>query len=373
MSQKSLSHLASKLRSTSRPLQALSSVRFQSGYSSNGVGVAFDDKSTTNKSYFSSNNRFEKFREPLVAFEQSPTRTVPNHIMPPPYAATGVVPYSKYANCILIHDEVSIEHMRYSAQLARRMLDYACEVAKPGMTTDEVDVLVHEEIIRNGAYPSPLNYSGFPKSLCSSINEVVCHGIPDARPLQTGDVVSFDVSLFAGGVHGDNCATIIVGDEQEFDEIGVDWRGVPYKAKWDTPEEEAMIRASRRLVHATRESLYAAIDRIGPGACLTDVGDAIQIVADDYGYSTISKYRGHGIGEEFHCPPFVEHYRNRNKLELVPGMIFTIEPMLVEGRDDVFEWSDDWTVATTDGGMAAQFEHTVLITETGVEILTVPE
>jgi methionyl aminopeptidase len=185
-------------------------------------------------------------------------------------------------------------------------LDHACSLAKPGVETDEIDTAVHEEIIRLGAYPSPLNYHGFPKSVCSSINEVICHGIPDSRPLQNGDIVSFDVSCFVGGVHGDNCATVIVGDEQDNDEIGVDWRGVPYRAKFDTPEEESMFRSGRRLVHATRESLYAAIAGCGPGSCLTEVGAAIQEVADDYGYSTVTKYRGHGIGEEFHCAPYVK-------------------------------------------------------------------
>lgn len=290
-----------------------SAVRFLNVGSSSGVGVAFDDKGTTcakrrTSAFVSSIRQFKKYslRQPVVAHEISPMKQVPDHIVRPPYAATGVVPFSPYTNTILLHDETSIDRMKNAARLARRSLDFACAIAKPGMTTDEVDSAVHEAIISQGAYPSPLNYSGFPKSLCSSINEIVCHGIPDSRPLQIGDVVSFDVSLFVGGVHGDNCATIIVGDEQETDEIGVDWRGVPYKAKWDSPEEESMIRSARRLVHATRESLYAAIGRCGPGACLSDIGDAVQRVADDYGYSSISKYRGHGIGEEFHCAPWVE-------------------------------------------------------------------
>ncbi|OEU08407.1 Creatinase/aminopeptidase [Fragilariopsis cylindrus CCMP1102] len=267
--------------------------------------------------------------------------------------------------------------MKHAAKLARRVLDYACTLTKPGVTTDEVDTAVHEALIDAGAYPSPLNYVGFPKSLCSSINEVICHGIPDTRPLEFGDIVSFDVSCFVNGVHGDNCATIIVGDEQEIDEIGTDWRGVPYLGSkfFDgrRPDDETSIRSARRLVHAARESLYTAINKIGPGSCLTDIGAAVQDVADSYGYSTVEKYRGHGISSDFHRPPFVKHYRNDDKLELVPGMIFTIEPMLVEGAGECFEWSDQWTVATTDGGMAAQFEHTVLITESGVEILTVPE
>lgn len=259
-------------------------------------------------SHFSTGSNFQRYslREPIVSHNLSAPKSVPPHIPWPPYARTGVVPYSRYVETILLHDESSVDRMRTAARLARRVLDYACSLAQPGVLTDDIDTAVHERLIEEGAYPSPLNYSGFPKSLCSSINEVICHGIPDARPLQTGDIVSFDVSCFIGGVHGDNCATVIVGDEQEKDEIGVDWRGVPYRATWESPEEEAMIRSGRRLVHATRESLYAAIDRIGPGACLTDVGAAIEEVADEYGYSTIKKYRGHGIGEEFHCAPFVQ-------------------------------------------------------------------
>ena len=155
--------------------------------------------------------------------------------------------------------------------------------------------------------------------------------------------------------------------------VGTDWRGVPFKAQFDNPEQEMAFWNARRLVHATRESLYAAIETCRPGSCLTQVGAAVQDVADAYGYSTVEKYRGHGIGTEFHRPPFVKHYRNNDKLELVPGMIFTIEPMLTEGAAECFEWADEWTVATVDGGLAAQFEHTLLITETGVEILTLPE
>jgi methionyl aminopeptidase len=315
-------------------------------------------------------------RHPVVSYPMTSKKYVRRGagIIKPPYAETGSVPANPYGDAILIHNEPEDLHrMRVAARLARKVLDQACALAKPGVTTDEIDTAVHEALLEAGAYPSPLNYVGFPKSLCSSINEVICHGIPDTRALQNGDIVSFDVSCFINGVHGDNCATILVGDEQAEDEIGVDWRGVPYKNSFGGADEEAMFRAGRRLIHATRESLYEAIGRMGPGACLTDVGAAIQDVADAYGYSTVEKYRGHGIGEVFHCPPFVKHYRNHDRLELVPGMIFTIEPMLVERSGDCYEWEDAWTVQTVDGGMSAQFEHTILITDDGVEILTVPE
>ena len=260
--------------------------------------AAFDDKDTYNGS--------SSEREPVLPHRLSPKRPVPQHVVHPPYAATGQIPMSKYGHTILLHDEASQKQMRYAARLARKVLDYACSLAKPGVLTDEIDEAVHDAIIEEGAYPSPLNYAGFPKSLCSSINEVICHGIPDARPLQSGDIVSFDVSCFVNGVHGDNCATVIVNDEQSSDEIGVDWRGVPYRANFECDEEEAKFRAARRLVHATRESLYQAIETCKPGSCLTEVGGAIQDVADAYEYSTVEKYRGHGIGEEFHCAPFVK-------------------------------------------------------------------
>ena len=356
---------------------------------------------------FSMQQRREKFpptpRAPVRGFPLSPYKPVPPHVPRPPYADSGQVPHNPLtSDQVLIHDMGSIERMRGAARLAHDILMLACSMAKPGMTTDEIDTEVHNAIIDAGGYPSPLNYAGFPKSLCSSVNEVICHGIPDGRPLQEGDIVSFDVSCFINGVHGDNCATVVVGDEAEFpSEAGVDWRGIPQRNHFESPEQELQFLNARRLVTATRESLYAAISTCGPGSCLSDIGNAIQEVADAYGYSTVEKYRGHGIGEEFHRPPFVkvstfnscsvekmstqflilthsvqtmiQHYRNNDRLTLQPGMIFTIEPMLTEGTGDCFEWDDNWTVVTKDGGMAAQFEHTVHITKDGVEILTLPE
>ena len=368
-----------RLYSSSDYLNTLSPSTPLSSSASTAESKAFDGKYTTFQSYSSALSLSTyKRRDPVRAFPLTPKKTVTGRpdIIPPPYATTGIPPNHDDTILIFSEDEY-LANMRHAAKLARKVLDHACSVAKPGVTTDEVDNAVHEALLEAGAYPSPLNYVGFPKSLCSSVNEVICHGIPDTRPMEFGDIVSFDVSCFINGVHGDNCATIIVGDEQEKDEIGTDWRGVPYlDSKFfdgKPDEDEERIRSARRLVHAARESLYEAINRIGPGACLTDVGAAVQDVADSYGYSTVEKYRGHGIGADFHRPPFVKHYRNYDKLELLPGMVFTIEPMLVEGSGDCFEWSDQWTVATTDGGMAAQFEHTILIREDGVEILTVPE
>ena len=209
-------------------------------------------------------------------------------------------------------DSESISKMRTAARLARRVLDEACALAAPGVTTDDIDAAVHKAIVGAAAYPSPLNYCRFPKSVCASVNEVICHGIPNVRPLEMGDVVSFDVSCYVNGVHGDNCATVIVGDVNDdddtadVDENDKDWRGVPYKQSFDDPEEEARFVANRRLIKATREALYAGIDTCRPGSCLTKVGGAIHAVADQYGYDTVKKYRGHGIGHIFHCAPFVK-------------------------------------------------------------------
>ncbi|GAX19093.1 methionyl aminopeptidase [Fistulifera solaris] len=291
-------------------------------------------------------------RSPVQKYPLTPTRHVPSYIPRPPYARTGRVSPSVWLHQIALHTEDPVE-LRNAARLARRVLDLACASVQPGMTSDDIDAIVHETILRHGAYPSPLNYEGFPKSVCTSINEVICHGIPDLRPFQYGDVVSLDVSCYLQGVHGDNCATILVGDDEEGSDV--------------------QLAPARRLIQATKESLDAAIATCRPGSCLTSIGAAIQDVADSYGYHSVEKYRGHGIGTEFHCAPFVKHFRNHDYLRLQKGMVFTIEPMLTAGCADCFEWDDQWTVATSDGSLAAQFEHTVYITEDGAEILTLPD
>lgn len=340
-------------------------------------------------------------RTPVVPYPLSPDKPVPQHIPQPPYAQSGIVPNPP--DEILLHGVESIDKMRDAARLARRCLDLACELAvnahQTNLTTDDIDTEVHNAIIEAGAYPSPLRYAGFPKSMCSSVNEVICHGIPDMRPLQFGDAVSFDVSCFLNGVHGDNCATVIVGDcpddndverdihtddfsnslngtstNNKSTESNCDWRGVPYRTEFATEACQEHFEQARRLVKVARQCLYAAIDTVEPGSCLTQVGKACEDVASQHGYQSVRKYRGHGISSDFHTPPFVKHYRNLDFLLLRPGMIFTIEPMIVVENEACFEWEhDQWTVATIDGSLAAQFEHTVLVTETGVEILTLPE
>jgi len=301
----------------------------------------------------------------------------------PPYAQNGIVPPSLNPHRITLHNESSAQRMRVAGRLARRFLNLACSLAVPGVTTEIIDDIVHDAIISAGAYPSPLNYANFPKSLCSSINEVVCHGIPDGRMLRVGDIASFDVSCFVGGVHGDNCATVVVGegcvgswwegrDKDISDDCGGNNNGE--EQKFHSTEEKEVILSGRRLARAASEAVEAAIDECGPGRCLTSIGESISHVADAYGYGSVERYRGHGVGEEFHCAPFIRHYRNNDRLEMKPGMVFTIEPMLTEGDPDCIEWTcDGWTVVTRDGGRAAQFEHMVLITDNGCEVLTLSE
>lgn len=306
-------------------------------------------------------------RSPVKKHTVTEQRRLPESspILRPPYSETGIIPYNIFTpEVITLHDDATIKRLQTSGFVAASMLHLACESVKPGITTDEVDQIVHNAILEVGAYPSPLNYRGFPKSICSSVNEVVCHGIPDTRPLQYGDVVSFDVSVFINGVHGDNCATVIVGDAFS---VATATTTAPTTVNDD---HDVLLQEERRLVRATLEALQAAIAVCKPGGCLSHIGHAISDVADVYGYESVRDYRGHGINETFHCPPYVKHYRNNDALELRPGMVFTIEPMLVQKGAEVFEWDDGWTVATKDGGLAAQFEHMVWITEDGVQVLT---
>lgn len=358
-------------------------------------------------------------QRPIKPYPKLPPNLIPpspKHLPTyfPSYAHTGRVGMSQLPHDhVLLHDASSIQRMRKAAQLARRLLDYVCHpsIAKVGRTTEEIDILLHKKTMKHGAYPSPLNYSQFPKSVCSSINEVVCHGIPDTRPLELGDVVSFDVSCYIDGVHGDNCATIIVGDYDVVDEDDIeefswededdisstedatststtitttkiidgsqkDWpsktNDIPQKSSFHTPEEEERFVTARRLVQAALESRDEGVKACKAGKCLSDIGGAIHAVVDAYGYDTVRHYRGHGISSDFHCSPFVKHFRNNDAMELLPGMIFTIEPMITEGSAECHEWADNWSVLTQDGGRAAQFEHTVLITEESVEVLTLP-
>ena len=216
----------------------------------------------------------------------------------------------------------------------------------PGVTTDELDRIGHEFLCDHGAYPSTLGYRGFPKSLCSSVNEVICHGIPDARVVEDGDIVNIDITAFIGGVHGDTNATFLAGDVDE---------------------------ETRLLVERTKESLDRAIKAVKPGRRVNIIGRVIEAYAKRFGYGVVRDFTGHGIGTAFHSGLIIPHYDDpRFDDEIRVGMTFTIEPMLNLGTPDYDMWDDGWTVVTKDRRRSAQFEHTLLVTEDGAEVLTHP-
>jgi len=244
----------------------------------------------------------------------------------------------------LIKTPEQIERMRQAGRAAAEVLEAVGAAVGPGVTTDELDALAHEECLRRGGYPSPLGYHGYPKSLCTSVNEVICHGIPDDRALLDGDIVNLDVTIFLDGVHGDTNATFLVGE--------VDG-------------------ASRRLVEVTRECLDRGIATVRPGGRICDIGRAIEAHAGAHGYGVVRAFVGHGIGEQFHIEPSVPHYFERQaRMEMRPGMTFTIEPMITMGSWRHQMWDDGWTAVTSDRSRTAQFEHTLLVTGDGVEVLT---
>ena len=274
----------------------------------------------------------------------SPRLSVPEHIVRPPYAADGVV--RRWSEDRVKSPEI-IERMRHAGAIAAEVLRLAGEMVQPGVTTDSVDRYVHQLSIERNAYPSPLNYNGFPKSVCTSANEIICHGIPDSRVLQDGDILNIDVTCYIGGVHGDTNATFFVGDVDE---------------------------ASRQLVRVTEECTWHGIEAVVPGRPLSDIGRAIEGHAKKYKYGVVKAFIGHGIGEQFHTDIQVLHYYDPKATMIMrPGMTFTIEPMIAMGSwQHKMVFDDGWTAVTADGKRTAQFEHTCLVTDTGVDVLTSP-
>ncbi|KAL6912087.1 hypothetical protein ACP4OV_000892 [Aristida adscensionis] len=318
----------------------------------------------------------------------SPRLSVPNHIQRPPYVNSSQRPGLNSGP--EIHDEKGIQCMRASGKLAAQVLKFAGTLVKPGITTDEIDKAVHQMIIDNGAYPSPLGYCGYPKSVCTSVNECICHGIPDSRPLEDGDIINIDVTVYLNGYHGDTSATFLCGDVND---------------------------EAKKLVQVTRECLDKAISICAPGVEIKRIGRTIHTFKDDFAstpfingigdadhpidrgeraintaskneiqmfneynhtdhadkfrFGVVRNFVGHGVGKVFHAEPVVLHFRNNEWGRMVVNQTFTIEPMLTLGSIDPVIWSDDWTAVTEDGSLSAQFEHTILITEDGPEILTV--
>ncbi len=246
-----------------------------------------------------------------------------------------------------VKDAETIERMREAGRIAARAMAAAAAVIAPGVTTDDVDRVGHEYLLDHGAYPSTLGYRGFPKSLCTSVNEVICHGIPDSRPLEDGDILNIDITAFVGGVHGDTDATYLVGDVDD---------------------------QSRLLVERTEEAMMRGIRAAQPGRQVNVIGRVIESFARRHGYGVVRDYTGHGIGTTFHTGLVIPHYDSAPQHDDVieSGMTFTIEPMLNLGGSGWELWDDGWTVVSADRSRSAQFEHTILITETGNEILTLP-
>ncbi|MFD2080088.1 methionyl aminopeptidase [Actinopolymorpha cephalotaxi] len=274
----------------------------------------------------------------------SPRRSVPRTIERPEYVdRSGPSPFTGSE----VKDPGTVARMRVACRLAAQALQEVGRHAKPGVTTDELDQIGHEFLVAAGAYPSTLGYRGFPKSLCTSVNEVICHGIPDSRPLQDGDLVNVDITAFLDGVHGDTNATFFVGDVDE---------------------------DSRLLVERTHESMMRGIKAVRPGRQVNVIGRVIASYAKRFGYGVVEEFTGHGIGTAFHSGLIIPHYDEpRFDTVIEAGMTFTIEPMLTLGTHEWDMWDDGWTVVTKDRGRSAQFEHTVLVTEQGAQILTLPD
>ena len=251
---------------------------------------------------------------------------------------------------ITIKDASAVEGMRVAGRLASEVLDMLTPHVKVGMTTDQLDKLAHDLIVQEQkATPAPLNYAPpgytpYPKSICTSINHQVCHGIPNDRPLKNGDIVNIDVTVIKDGWHGDTSRMFIVG--------------------------EGSI-AAKRLCQFTYDAMWKGIAKVKPGVRLGDIGHTIQTFAENGGFSVVREFCGHGIGQKFHEEPQVLHYGRPGTLEeLVPGMMFTIEPMINAGRRDIREMGDGWTIVTKDRSLSAQWEHTILVTDTGYEVMT---
>ena len=245
---------------------------------------------------------------------------------------------------IILKEPHQVEGIRTAGVLLLKIMDKVEAMIAPGITTDDINTLVHEETVRAGAVPAPLNYRGYPKSVCVSVNEVICHGIPGPRVLKDGDIVNVDITPILNGYYADANKTFFVG----------------------TPTPEG-----RKVVSVAAESLKRAIDVVRPGAALGDIGWAIQSYAEGQGCSVVREFVGHGVGLDFHEQPQVLHFGKKGRgVKLVPGMVFTIEPMINLGRRDLHILDDNWTAVTNDGSLSAQFEQTILVTNTGWESLT---
>lgn len=279
----------------------------------------------------------------IKPYPVTPRRTVPGAIARPAYVDRAR-PEPYYGPHV--QSAETIEKMRLAGRIAARAMRAGAAVIAPGVTTDAIDAAVHEFLLDQGAYPSTLGYRGFPKSCCTSVNEVICHGIPDTRPLADGDLVKIDVTAFVDGVHGDNCATYFCGDVDE---------------------------ESRLLTERTEQAMHRAIRAVRPGRQVNVIGRVIEAYAKRFGYGVVRDYTGHGVHTAFHSGLVIPHYDEPAADTVIEvGMTFTIEPMLALGSERSHVWADDWTVVTNDGSRVAQFEHSLVVTPDGAQILTLP-
>ena len=279
----------------------------------------------------------------LVPGTLSPQRAVPASIVRPEYVGKEApTPYTGSE----VQDSETIELMRTAGRIAAQAMAEAARHIVPGVTTDKLDEVAHTFMCDHGAYPSTLGYRKFPKSLCTSLNEVICHGIPDSTVLRDGDIVNLDVTAYVGGVHGDNNATYLCGEVDE---------------------------ESRLLVERTEEALRRAIKAVRPGRQINIIGRVIESYAKRFGYGVVRDFTGHGINTSFHSGLIVPHFDDpRATTVMQPGMTFTIEPMLTLGTHEWDMWEDGWTVVTKDRRRSAQFEHTLVVTDSGADVLTLP-
>ncbi len=278
------------------------------------------------------------------ALRPAPTaarRDPPPGVAGPEYVLTGV-PDSRPVRPVRTADEIA--RLRLAGRQAAEVLTSVAALVRPGVTTDELDSAAYDECARRGVYPSTLNYHGYHKSICTSVNEVICHGIPDSRPLESGDIVNVDVTVYADGAHGDCSATLCVGEVNQ---------------------------VARRLVEGCLACLRAGVAAVRPGRPFSDIGRAIEGLATRLGYSVVRQFVGHGIGPRFQTGlQVMHHYNPADRRLMQPGMAFTVEPMINAGTHRAVLWDDGWTAVTADLARSAQFEHTILVTETGAEVVT---
>lgn len=281
----------------------------------------------------------------IISGVLSHERRVPADIVRPPYVGLEAPPPYLGDNT---YSEEEIGRIRAAGRIASRALDAVGEAIRPGITTDELDRIAHDYVIAHGAYPSTLGYRGYPKSCCTSVNEVICHGIPDDTVLRAGDIVNVDITAYKDGFHGDLNRTFRVGEISEEAEL---------------------------LVQRTEEALRRGIKAVAPGRRVNVIGRVIETYAKRFGYGVVRDFTGHGVGSSFHTGLIIPHYDSAPRFDdlMVPGMVFTIEPMLTLGTHEWDMWSDGWTAVTRDRRLTAQFEHTIVVREGGAEILTLSE